>query len=269
VKKNTKNEFAIIDVARLGRFTVPRAVTITSREFDNSAAGADRGSVTYNIMDLPDSPTPNNVIMNIPDGSYKYDTLQFAFNKRFGSGLFIQTSYDYQWRDELRGGTFATTGTISPNTSPLNSDSLPVGFFQNVNPSVSNRQKNTNWQGRLIGRYVFKYNIGVAANLRVQSGFAYARVIALSNAQLPNAGSTRFYADNIENNRSDTVPILDLRADKAFRIGKYKFTGMFDVYNLTDSNAVSNFTMTNGNTYNKIIATLDPRVAQVGIRFDF
>jgi hypothetical protein len=207
--------------------------------------------------------------MNIPDGSFTYDTVQFAFNKRFGSGLFIQTSYDYQWRDELRGGTFSNTNTISPSTSPLNSDPYPVGFFQDVYPTVSNRQKSTNWQGRLIGRYVFKYDIGFAANLRVQSGFGYARVIALSSAQLPNAGSTRIFSDNIENNRSDAVPILDFRLDKAFKVGKYRFTGMFDLFNATDSNAVTNFTLTNGSTYNKIIATLDPRTAQVGIRFDF
>ena len=144
-----------------------------------------------------------------------------------------------------------------------------MGFFQNVNPAVSNRQKNTNWQGRLISRYVFKYDIGVAANLRVQSGFAYARIIALSGAQLPNAGSTRFFAENIENNRSETVPIVDLRADRAFSLGRYKFTAMVDLYNLGNSNAITNFTMTNGNTYDKIIATLDPRVLQFGIRFAF
>ena len=43
--------------------------------------------------------------------------------------------------------------------------------------------------------------------------------------------------ENIENNRSDTVPILDFRVDKAFRVGRYKFTGMFDAFNLTNSDA--------------------------------
>jgi hypothetical protein len=41
------------------------------------------------------------------------------------------------------------------------------------------------------------------------------------------------------------------------------------VFNVLNSNAVTNFTLTNGASYNKIIATLDPRVAQLGIRFDF
>jgi len=65
------------------------------------------------------------------------------------------------------------------------------------------------------------------------------------------------------------VPILDLRIDKAFRVGKYRFTGMFDAFNLTNSDAVTNFNLTNGASYNQIIAALDPRTLQFGLRFDF
>ncbi len=255
VRKVTANEFRAIDVARLGRFTVPVTVPVTIRDFVNGVTSTQN----FNLLDLPDSPTPNNQIINVPDGSYTYDTMQFAFNKRFATGLFIQSSYDYQWRNELRRAD-------SISTSPLNSDPLAVGFFLNPNPAVDNRQKTTNWQGRLIGRYVFKYDLGVSANLRVQSGFGYSRVISTA---LPRAGTLQFFTENNENNRSDTVPILDFRVDKAVRVGRYRFTAMLDVFNVTNSNAVTNFTLTNGATYNKIIATLDPRVAQVGVRFDF
>ena len=258
VRKNTHNEYTTINVARLGRFTVPVTVTTNLTNFDNGVANTVVGSQTFNLMDLPDKPTPVNQITNIPDGAYKYDTMQFAFNKRFGTGLFLQASYDYQWRDELRG--------VTPSTSPLNSDPLNIAFFLNPNPAVSNRQQSTNWQGRLIARYVFKYDIGFATNLRMQSGFGYARII--SNVTLPNAGTLRFYAENTENNRSDTVPILDFRFDKAFTVGKYRFTGMFDLFNATNTNAVTNFILTQG-SFNKIIATIDPRTAQVGIRFSF
>ena len=98
-------------------------------------------------LDLPDKPTAQNVVTNVPDGSYKYDTLQLAFNKRFGTGLFIQASYDYQWRNELRGNNnFTNTNTISPSTSPLDSDPIRIGYYMDVNPAVGNRQKSTNWQ---------------------------------------------------------------------------------------------------------------------------
>ena len=170
----------------------------------------------------------------------------------------------------MRGGAAATTNSTvtlsAPSGSPLNSDPITVGYFQNAYPNVSNRQESTNWQGRAIARYVFKYDIGLATNLRVQSGYAFSRIIA---ATLPNAGAVRFYDQDIKNNRSDTVPILDLRLDKAFPIGRYKFTAMFDAFNLTNSAAVTNFNLTNGASYNQVIAALDPRTLQFGIRFDF
>jgi len=103
-------------------------------------------------------------------------------------------------------------------------------------------------------------------NLRVQSGFAYAPIYT---TVLPVAGTVRFFSANTENNRSDTVPIIDLRGDKAVTIGKYRFTLMADLFNVANSNAVTNFTLVNGANYNRIIAALDPRTFQVGIRFDF
>jgi hypothetical protein len=66
------------------------------------------------------------------------------------------------------------------------------------------------------------------------------------------------------------VPILDLRVDKSFKIvGRSRFTLMADLFNALNSNAVSNFFLANGTSYNKIIATLDPGGSfQVGFRFD-
>ena len=267
VRKQTNNEYQTLNIARVGRYTVPVTVNVNLQGFGQATPTVAQ----YNLLDLPDKPVPNNIVTNTPDGSYKYDTLQLAFNKRFGSGLFIQASYDYQWRNELRGNnSFTNTSTINPSTSPLDSDPIRIGYYMDVNPAVSNRQKSTNWQGRAIARYEFKYDIGVAANLRTQSGYAYAPILS---AALPNAGTTRFFATNLKDNRSDTTPILDFRVDKAFRVGKYRLTGMFDLFNSLNSNAVTNFILTQGsnatNGFNKIIATLDPRTAQFAVRLDF
>ena len=261
VRKMTRDEFTTYNVAREGQFTVPRTVTFNEQDFVNGVTGP----ITMTLFDIPDSlrGQVRNVVTNIPDsvggGDYNYDTVQFAFNKRFTGGLFIQSSFDYQWRDELRQN--------ANTTSPLNSDPLGIAYFQNVNPAVSNRQSSTNWQARLLGRYVFPFEIGSAVNVRAQSGWAYSRLLRVT---LPNAGTQTFFAENIENNRSDNVIIVDLRVDKAFTFGgKYRFTMMADLFNALNSNAVTNFNLLNGSQYNRIIAALDPRTFQVGFRFDF
>jgi len=275
VRKNTYNEISTIDLSRIGHFTVPVTRTITLQEYqkvNGVNTVVTTGTVDVPLLDLDQSPLGQNTVTNVPDGHFAYDTVQFAFNKRFARGLFIQTSYDYQWRNELKGGGGLGNGTdrtntmASPSGSPLDSDPIRIGFYNDASPTVSNRQKSTNWQGRAMARYVFAHDVGAAVNLRVQSGFNYARIYS---ASLPRAGTVRVFAEDIENNRSDNVPILDLRADKAFKLGRYRFTGMVDLFNALNSNAVTNFTLLNGGSFNQIIAALDPRTFQIGLRFDF
>ncbi len=262
VRKMPRNDAGVTNVARLGQFTVPRSITVNLQEFNRGTVGTE----TFNVFDVPDAlrGVVQNVYTNWPDASNNYDTVQFGINKRAGA-LFLQSSLDYQWRDELRGGNGAST--ISVTTSPLNTDPLGVGFFQNVRPDVTNRQSTTNWQARVAGRYLFKYDIGLGLNYRVQSGYGFTRIIPVS---LPNAGTAQFFVDDLDNQYSDTVPIFDIRVDKTLRLaGRFKATVMLDAYNTFNSNAVSNFNITNGTQYNRIIATLDPRTVQLGLRLEF
>jgi hypothetical protein len=128
------------------------------------------------------------------------------------------------------------------------------------------RRRVSNWNYRLLGRYEFPYQIGFATNLRVQSGWPWARRIS---APLPNLGTVFFFVEPIENNRSDTVTIVDLRVDKTFEVGRYQFTIIADGFNVMNSNAVTNFNLLNGTQFNRIIAPLDPRTLMLGFRFEF
>ncbi len=136
VRKMVRNEIGLTNAARLDQFTVPRTVLVPIQDF----GGAVTGTQTFSVFDIPDAlrGVVENVYGNWPDASYDYDTIQVGFNKRWPGGFFLQSSFDYQWRDELRGGT-ATQGDsrINITTSPLNTDPLGVGFFQNVRPDVA------------------------------------------------------------------------------------------------------------------------------------
>jgi hypothetical protein len=65
------------------------------------------------------------------------------------------------------------------------------------------------------------------------------------------------------------VPLVGLRADKSWRFGDRRVMVMLDVFNVLNSNAVSNFTLINGANYNKILGALQPRTAQIGTRLEF
>ncbi len=261
VRKQVRNGYANINIAREGQFTVPIDVPVTLIAFDpNNSKGTVAGQQTITLQDIPASlrGVVQNQFTNIASDHDNYDTFELAFNKRFPGGLFLDSSFDYLWRDELRAN--------SATTSPFRTDPLNIGYFQNVNPAVGNRQTSTNWQAHVSGRYQFPYEIGVGANVQVQSGWPYTRLVSVA---LPNAGTQTFFFDDISGHRSDTVPLVGLRADRSFRLGVHRVQLMFDLFNVLNSNAVTNFAITNGASFDKILATLQPRTAQIAARLEF
>ena len=79
-----------------------------------------------------------------------------------------------------------------------------------------------------------------------------------------------FFTQNLNQNRSENVSLVNLRFDKGFSLGgRTKLTGMFDIYNLLNRDPVTNFNMIAGGSYKTVIAVLDPRVFQIGARFEF
>jgi hypothetical protein len=196
-------------------------------------------------------------------GDDDYDTFQVAFQRRFSTDFFVQTSYDYQLRNERRRATGAST-------SPLDADPIIAGqdgFFQNHNPSVDNLQDNSNWNFRLLGRYTLPKEVALSANLRIQSGWPWSPIFSVN---VPGSGNQFVFLEDVDNNYSESVTLIDIRAEKAFTFGgRYRVVGLFDVYNLFNSNAETNFVLTSGSRFNNIIAALDPRAIKIGVRFQF
>jgi hypothetical protein len=202
------------------------------------------------------------VIDTFPGGTdrFDYDTVQVAFSRRFKGRFFLQGSFDYQWRNEPRNAD-------GDSRNPLIVDPIGVWFFQNHNPAVSNKQKNTSWGARLLGRYVLPADVAVSANIRHQSGWPWAPI---HRVNVPGSGTQPFFLEDLKNNRSDNVTIIDFRLEKAFQLGRRaRLTGLFDVYNLFNSNPETNFVVRTGRNFQNIIAVLDPRVLKIGVRLQF
>jgi hypothetical protein len=270
VRKLSRDNWGIVNVAREGQFTIPFTtppVDLVNYSATNPAGQViDQQSFALVTIPAPLAGIVHNLITNVPGGDWTYDTITVAGQSRVGARLFLQSGLDYEWRNEQRGGVTMTASTVTASTSPLDSDPLGIGYVQNVRPLVPNRQRSTTWQLHALGRCEVTHQVGVAVNLRVQSGWPYARVVQVP---VPGLGSQAFLFDNIDEHRSDTVPILDVRVDKSFRLRRSTFSAMLDVFNVTNSNAVTNFILTNGASFGQIISALDPRTAQVGLRLAF
>lgn len=262
VRKQTRNALGTFNTAWIGQFTQPLSRTVSLQSVTAGVSGTE----TFTVYDIPANlrGVVSNVIRNVPEsadgGAANYDTIELAFNKRFSSGLFIDTSFDVTRADDLR----------NPNgvsNSPLTqADPIPQTYFENTYPTIGNRQSTSVWSYRVSGRYELPLAINVAANVRVQSGWNYARVISVP---LPNAGTQRFWYSDLDANRSDAVPLVSARIDRTWRLWRTRVTGMVDVFNVINANSVTNFNLSNGPTFEQINGALDPRTVQVGLRVEF
>lgn len=261
VRKQTRNNF---ETDALDSFNLARSTDNLTNAVSVPCTGCPTGfeGTTLNLRGLPDGvPTINNITGNAPgitDGNY--DTIQFAFNRRFRGNWFVNGNFDYQWRAEMRSPS-------DESTSPLTTDPLDVEWDPAYNRDVAVVQDSTNWGAKGSVRYVAPHEVGIASSVRLQSGYQWAPI---HRAALPNVGTVPFFLENIENNRSDSVAIIDLRIDKSFTLGdRYQLTGMFDIYNVFNSNPETNFTLRTGSNFNNIIEWLQGRTFKVGLRFQF
>jgi outer membrane receptor protein involved in Fe transport len=246
--------FTPIVTAWVGQLTVPKTAVVNG--------------VSYNLLDVPDrlADATDQAYTNSVGSNFNYDTIEVAFTKRFGSKFFFQTSGDYQWRDEERSADIPDWGS----TSPLSTDPIGVGPQLSISATAPNRQKTTMYHAQMSGHYSFPYDIGVGMNYRFQSGFPYSLVVPDGAVDLNVCNfNCAFFATNMDANRSESVNLLNFRIDKAIPLGgSKKATLMLDIYNLLNADPVTNFNLS-VTAPRTVIAVLDPRVFQMGFRFEF
>ena len=207
-----------------------------------------------------------NEVATGPDGlnSNDYDNIEVGLGRRFRSGLFLQGSFHYQWRNELV--CCGSSGSADTQADPWTLGIQGSGL--NWNSAVSTKQRHTNWNLKAIGRYQIP-NIGAAVSFqyRAQSGWAYAPILPV---RIPGAAGTNQVPLSDMTERSDNVLILDVRAEKDFSFwGRDKLSVFFDAYNATNSNPVLNQIIRAGSAYNRVIGFLEPRTFKVGARYQF
>lgn len=188
-----------------------------------------------------------------------FTTWQVALVRRFRDNLSLNASFDKQLRSELRApGAPASAATPDP---------LEQRWFQNHSLDVANRQETTYWTAKLLARYVAPYEIGLALNVRFQSGFPWAPVHRLL---VPNVGTRAILLSDMKENRSEDVTVVDLRLDKSWRFGNhYRFTGTADVYNLLNANTVTSFVVDTGSRFENVIEWLPGLTVKLGLRLEF
>jgi hypothetical protein len=256
VYKNMRNVWGEIDVVRDANYSVPFTFVDPGR--DRVTGTAD--DQTFNTLALPQGVGSDRVFTNTDDNA-DFQNVELALNRRFADRWMMLTSFGYTWSSMYHVNTAGnaarppiTTTTYRPVDRLFGDDGI---------------ETSTLWNYKVIGRYVMAYDIGLSGSWKVQSGFNYARTMSVN---LPVEGARTVRVEPIDSNRYPTVQIMDLRADKSFRLGRYGTTTLqLDIFNLTNAGTPTTVRVTNTATapFNEVTAILNPRVVRAGIRFAF
>jgi hypothetical protein len=261
VYKNRLNEWNEVDLTRVSAYTIP--VTRTDPGPDGvTGTGDDK---TLSLFDRPAATASNRVFTNATDPANDADgqSIELAINRRFKGRWMALASFGYSRLDQFHG--------VTSSTSVLDSAGVGRGYNWRPNQRLFGDQGSevsTLWNYKIIGRYVMPFDIGVSGSWKVQSGRNWGRSLSVA---LTGAGTETIRVEPVDTRRAPTVGILDLRLDKSVNLpGRGgRLVGMVDVFNLLNSNTVTNFRITTGSTFQEVLALLDPRIVRLGVRWEF
>jgi hypothetical protein len=253
VYKNARNLWAELDAIRSSGYTVP--FTIVDPGPDNQPNSGDEQSLE--TFDRPAGLGTDRVYTNPDDYKVNYHNVEFALNRRFSDRWMLLTSFGYSWRNQIHGVESDDSSLGSPAFFSYRPSDLLFGD--------NGYETSTQWNYKVIGRYVLPLDIGVSGSWKVQSGLQWGRTVQVP---FPGDGTRTVRVESVTANRAPAVAILDFRFDKSFAIRGARVVGMVDVFNLTNAGTVTDFRTTTVN-YREVTEILDPRVVRFGLRFTF
>jgi len=132
--------------------------------------------------------------------------------------------------------------------------------------TTNGRDYFSEWQVRLSSTLVLPQGIELTPIYRGQAGRPFAPTFTTrlnyNSGVTIKAGLRADYA-------TDAVHVFDLRAQKVFRFGGKSLRGFVDLYNLFNTNAVQEETTSYGANYLRPSLISGPRIARLGVRFEF
>lgn len=238
-------------------------VTITDPGPDGvPGTGDDGGQITV-FNQNPATFGQDIFVYTNPDGlESDYKGVEIQVTKRLSN----------RWQ-MLTGLTFGRANGFVKGIGAFGISGADNGFdgalFDNPN-SLINAEGRQFWDRPVIfkfaGSYQAPYDVILAGFFRAQSGQPFGRVIVVGGL---NQGTANVFAEPIGTIRLDNVYTLDLRAEKRFNLGRGALGVSLDIFNVFNSNTTLEADNLSGPTFLRPRTILAPRVARLGIRYDF
>jgi hypothetical protein len=138
----------------------------------------------------------------------------------------------------------------------------------NPNAEINAADNTREWLGRFSGSYVFPADVLVSANFERRSGDPDARTVSFTGGQ--QIPSITLRVEPLGTIRRPDISILNLRTEKSFRLrSRHRVSLRLNVYNVLNTNSVTNWTLLSGPNFRRPSALVPPRIAELGATYEF
>jgi len=227
---------------------------------------------TYNLWNLTTDPYETEMLITNPEGGTydtvpftpesRYRALQFTLTKRFSNNWQLVASYTYSVAD----GNFDIGG--------WDRELIFNDFFKSKNLTVNSEGHNLSdctHVFKIQGTVILPLEIAMGVNFIYRSGYRYNNYFRVP-WEVPINDYRRYdiRAEDRGALKYSNLARLDLRFEKQFTLGRYRISGLFDIYNIFNSNTIlSTQNQVYNPNYGKVSSIMTPRRFQAGIRFHF
>jgi len=237
----------------LSAFTVP--VNIQDPGPDGIVGTSDDGPVlqAWNLDAAHVTLPVDQLYTNVPYTDANFYTWEIQTSRRQKGRWSLQTSFTNTWNRSgaERSLPYVTTTPVTPNALINTYDGLNI--FRN-------------WAAKLQASIDVWSGIRVSPSYRVQSGPPFARTFI---ARLNYNSAVQILAEPIGAERMPVSSLFDVRTEKTFKRDRRSMGFFFDVYNIFNNNATQELTRSSGPLFLRPGVITAPRVARIGVKFNF
>lgn len=197
----------------------------------------------------------NNVVQNLSILDTDYDGFEITANKRFSKRWQVLLGFTV---GRNKGGLKNGADFHDPNN------------LQNQQGIVGN---DSTYQSRLAGTYVVpRAEVTVSGSFLSNTGYPRQTTYSVTRSVFPGLtrSSQTVYLTRRGDERLPSVRLLDLRFSRSFRLRtRVTFEPLFDIFNLTNSDAIVGVTNAVGQRLGFPSEIMSPRVFHVGFNVKF
>lgn len=201
--------------------------------------------------------------VNPPGAKRDYDGVEVVLNKRYSNGWQLNVSYVLQNSRGLIGTDFGDSWG-------------GAGYYDSPNSHINAEGRfplERRHQFKLTGMVKGPWGINLGAYFRFLSGQRYTRYVRSQDLGLSlGQGPTSVRAEQRGSRGYPDLAILDLKVEKAFKVGPVNIRAFVDIFNVLNGNKATGVTTTSGHptlVFEEMTDIQNPRIFRLGAKIEF